>query len=132
MASDSQPQQDDQMNTLENGNAHNNTQATIQTENFPSSYVFLRTPKKLGDKLQPDGEEPPEGWGIYLEESFRVHHLLVLVLLVYGMASLAFGAYWYRKYGMVGPQSGLGSFVVSSWMISLATLFWSVWFKWAD
>jgi len=57
MASDSQPQQDVQMNTLENGNAHNNTQVKLQTEDFRSSYVFLRTPKKVGDKLQHDDEE---------------------------------------------------------------------------
>ena len=115
-----------------NSGAEIDTERPSRATNFRSAYVFLRTPKKLGDKLHPDDVDPPEGWGIYLEEGFRVHHLLIVMLFVYVLSSLAFGIFWYRKYGMMSPQSGLEAFGVSSWMISLMTMLMTVWFKWTD
>ena len=99
---------------------------------FRSSYVFLRTPKKLGDQMHPDDEDPPEGWGLYFEEGFQVHHFFMVLLFLYILGSLIFGTYWCSKYGLVGPQSGAEAFSVSSWMIALVSLIIVVWFKWAD
>lgn len=101
-------------------------------QDFRSSYVFLRTPKKVGEQLLPDDENPPEGWGLYFEEGFRIHHFFVILLLFYVLASLAFGLYWCIKYGAVGPHSGVEAFAVSSWMIALMSLVTTVWLKWAD
>ena len=101
-------------------------------EELRSCYVFSRTPKKKGAKLEPDDRYPPEGLGMHFEEGFRVHHLFILLLFFYVLGSLAFGIFWYRQYGMTGPQSGLGSFEVSSWMIGLISLVTTVWLKWAD
>ncbi|KAL8764835.1 MAG: hypothetical protein Q9194_006816 [Teloschistes cf. exilis] len=97
-----------------------------------SSYVYLRTPKKLGDKLIPDDEDPPEAWGLYFEEGFAVHHFLVIILFIYILATKAFGAYWCTKHGLVGPRTGAGAFGISSWIIGLISLIVTVWFKWAD
>lgn len=97
-----------------------------------SSYVFLRTPKKVGEQLIAEDENPPEAWGLYIEEGFRVHHLFLVILFVYTLASLAFAIYWCAKYGLVGPRTGSGAFGVSSWMIGLISLIATVWFKWAE
>lgn len=97
-----------------------------------SSYVLLRTPKKLGEQLLPDDEDPPEAWGLYFEEGFRVHHFLIVLLFLYILASLAFSVYWCVEYGLVGPDSGASAFGVASWMIAAVSLVVTVWFKWAD
>lgn len=36
--------------------------ALHEARDFRSSYVFLRTPKKLGEQLIADDEDPPEAW----------------------------------------------------------------------
>lgn len=104
---------------------------TIQ-QDFRSSYVFLRTPKKLGEQLLPDDENPPEAWGLYFEEGFRIHHSFIVILFFYCLASLAFGVYCSVEYGLVGAHSGAEAFAVSAWMIGLVSLVTTVWFKWAD
>lgn len=40
----------------------NHTAALHEARDFRSSYVFLRTPKKLGEQLIADDENPPEAW----------------------------------------------------------------------
>ncbi|KAL9002545.1 MAG: hypothetical protein Q9188_004524 [Gyalolechia gomerana] len=97
-----------------------------------SSYVLLRIPKKLGEQLTASDEDPPEAWGLYFEEGFGVHHFLLIILMMYAMASLGFAIYWCERYGLVGPNSGSGAFAVASWMVSFITLIVTVWFKWAD
>ena len=101
-------------------------------QDFRSSYVFLRTPKKSGKQLLTDDENPPEAWGLYFEEGFRIHHAFIVILFFYCLASLAFGVYWCVEYGLVGPQSGAEAFAVSAWMIGFVSLVTTVWFKWAD
>ena len=39
-----------------------------QDQSLRSSYVFLRTPRKEGDQLMTDDENPPEAWELYFEE----------------------------------------------------------------
>ena len=103
-----------------------------QTENRPSSYVFLRTPKKLGEKLLPNDVNPPEGWGMYFEEGLRVSRLYMFILLLYLLGTLVFGIIWYREFGMAGPQSGFGAFGISGWMVGLISFITMVMFKWAE
>ena len=104
----------------------------VQREDKSSSYIFLRTPQKLGEKLMPNEENPPEGFGMYFEESLKVGRLFMFVLFLYLSGTLVFGVVWYREFGMAGPQSGLGAFGVSSWMVSLISIITTVWLKWAD
>jgi len=40
----------------------NHAAALHEARDFRSSYVFLRTPKKLGEQLIADDENPPEAW----------------------------------------------------------------------
>lgn len=94
----------------------------IQTENRSSSYVLLRTPKKLGEKLLPNDVNPPEGWGMYFEEGLRMSRLFMFILFLYLSGTLVFGIVWYREFGMAGPQSGFGAFGVSSWMVGLMSI----------
>ncbi|KAL8664206.1 MAG: hypothetical protein Q9202_003284 [Teloschistes flavicans] len=128
-------QQDVEM-TNPNSNPSNQPSAGVpaasDTHGNRSSYVFLRTPKKLGDQLVADDEDPPEAWGLYFEEGFAIHHFLLVVLFIYILATIAFGIYWCTKYGLVGPHTGASAFGVSSWMIGLISLVVTVWFKWAD
>ncbi|KAL8749237.1 MAG: hypothetical protein Q9199_007809 [Rusavskia elegans] len=98
----------------------------------PSRYIFLRTPKMFGKQLIPDDKDTPEAWGLYFEEGFLLHHLFLIILCIYIMATAAFAAYWCTKYGFVGPESGTASFAVSSWMIGLISLVFMVMFKWAE
>ena len=112
--------------------ARSNASPPSIQRDFRSSYVFLRTPKKLGEQLLPDDENPPEAWGLYFEEGFRIHHAFILILFFYCLASLAFGVYWCVEYGPVGPQSGAEAFSISAWMIGFVSLVTTVWFKWAD
>ncbi|KAI4167199.1 MAG: hypothetical protein LQ343_007411 [Gyalolechia ehrenbergii] len=87
-----------------------------------SSYVLLRIPKKLGEQLTATDEDPPEAWGLYFEEGFGVHHFLLIILMMYAMASLGFAIYWCERYGLVGPNSGSGAFAVASWMCVIAAM----------
>ena len=103
-----------------------------QAEDRSCSYIFLRTPKKLGEKLLSDDVNPPEGWGMHIEEGLKVGRLFMLILLLYLSGTLVFGIFWYREFGMAGPQSGFGAFGVSSWMVSLISIITTVWFKWSD
>ena len=114
------------------GSSDLHSPSSSKQQDFRSSYVFLRTPKKLGEQLLPDDEDPPEAWGLYFEEGFRIHHFFIVVLFFYVLASLAFGLYWCIRYGLVGPHSGVEAFGISSWMITLVGLVTTVWFKWAD
>ena len=126
-------QQQDIELTSSNKPVPTSTHGSPSPEEGPrSSYVFLRTPKMLGEQLLPDDADPPEAWGLYFEEGFRVHHFLVLLLFIYVLASLAFAVYWCVEFGFVGPKTGSGAFGVSSWLIALVSLLTTVWFKWAD
>ncbi|KAL8700081.1 MAG: hypothetical protein Q9201_005644 [Fulgogasparrea decipioides] len=126
-------ERDMELNATNRPESMNNGTANppIKQENR-SSYVFLRTPKLLGDQLIADDEDPPEAWGLYFEEGFKVHQFFVVVLFIYTLASLVFAIYWCARYGLVGPRTGSGAFAVSSWMTGLISLVVTVWFKWAD
>ncbi|KAL8708280.1 MAG: hypothetical protein Q9225_007629 [Loekoesia sp. 1 TL-2023] len=108
------------------------TSGTHESLGPRSSYVLLRSPKKRGEQLIANDEDPPEAWGLYFEEGFGVHHFLFILLMLYIMASLGFAIYWCERYGFVGPHSGVGAFGVVNWMIGLISLVVTVWFKWAD
>ncbi|KAI4137171.1 MAG: hypothetical protein L6R39_007436, partial [Caloplaca ligustica] len=97
-----------------------------------SCYVLLRTPKKIGERLEADDDDPPEAWGLYFEEGFGIHHFWLIVLFLYIMATMGFAIYWCERYGFVGPHSGVAAFEVASWMIALVSLLLTVWLKWAD
>ncbi|KAL8652369.1 MAG: hypothetical protein Q9226_004299 [Calogaya cf. arnoldii] len=97
-----------------------------------SRYIFLRTPKKLGEQLIPDDRATPEAWGLYFEEGLLLHHVWLIILCIYIMATAAFGAYWCAEYGLVGPGSGAAAFAIASWMIGLFSLVMTVMFKWAE
>ena len=97
-----------------------------------SSFVFLRMPKKTGERLLAENNAPPEGWGLYFEEGFQVHQFFLLILFIYILASLSFGLYWSIEYRLVAPNAGSGAWSVSSWMMGLMRLIVTVWFKWAD
>ena len=103
-----------------------------QAESISSSYTFLRTPKKLGEKLLPNDVDPPEGWGMYFEEGLKVSRLFMFILFLYLSGTLVFAIVWYRAFGMAGPQSGFGAFGVSSWMVGLMSIITTVCFKWAE
>jgi hypothetical protein len=54
-----------------------------------SAYVFVKRPKKIGERLEANyGDEAPEGWGILFEEGFRVHRLLIALLFLYFLATV--------------------------------------------
>jgi hypothetical protein len=91
--------------------------------------VLTATPKKLGSRLTAPrvGDEFPRVWGLYCEEGFRVSWIFFAILFVYLFASLAFAVAWYREHG-TGPQAGLGSFGVASWMVGLLALSITTWF----
>lgn len=91
--------------------------------------VFTSTPKKLGSKLTipRQFEEFPNGWGLYLEEGFHPSRILIAILVVYLFATLAFDVAWNIEH-QSGPQAGLGSFGVASWMVAGFALCISMWF----
>lgn len=95
------------------------------TEPPRDCYVFLHTPKKLGEKLTPDDRDPPEGWGIYFEEGFCIPPFFVVMYCVCLLGSLALAIFWYHTYG-------LAAFGVLGWVVGLLSLFATVLFKWAD
>jgi len=98
-----------------------------------STYVFVKIPKKIGDRLEPNyGNEAPEGWGIYFEEGFKVHRLLFVVLIFYFFASLSVIAWIIDRFGITTPTTYMGLFSVLAWLISFSSLFLTVWFKWAE
>ena len=74
----------------------------IQAENISCSYILLRTPKKLGEKLLPNDVDPPEGWGMYFEEGLKVSRLFMFILFLYLSGTLVFAIVWCRAFGMAG------------------------------
>jgi hypothetical protein len=56
-----------------------------------------------------------------------VSWIFFAILLIYLSASLAFAVAWYVEH-RTGPQAGLGSFGVASWMVSLLALSVTAWF----
>ncbi|CAG8971983.1 hypothetical protein HYALB_00003321 [Hymenoscyphus albidus] len=91
--------------------------------------VFISTPKKLGSKstISQSSSPFPEGWGLYLEEGFHVSWYFFAILGIYLFASLACAIAWNIEYKS-GPQAGLGSFGVASWMAVLFALSGTTWF----
>jgi len=71
--------------------------------------------------------ELPKLWGLYREEGFRISWVFFAIVVVYIFSSLAFAVAWYGEHG-TGPQAGLGSFGVASWMVGLLGLGISTWF----
>lgn len=104
-----------------------------QTKDSRSRYVFVKIPKKIGDKLEPNyGNEAPEGYGIYFEEGFRVHRLLFVILLFYFICSIVVIIWVLKMYGVVGPSTWGSLFAVLAWFTSFFALLLTVWFKWAE
>jgi hypothetical protein len=91
--------------------------------------IFTATPKKLGPKITVPrhATEYPQCWGLYCEEGFRISWIFFAILFVYLFASLAFAVAWYVEH-KAGPQAGLGSFGVASWMVGLLALGITTWF----
>ncbi|KAL8670140.1 MAG: hypothetical protein Q9168_005305 [Polycauliona sp. 1 TL-2023] len=111
--------------------ANQGSELEVETPD-PSCYIFPRTPKKLGERLVANDRVTPEGWGLYFEEGFLLHHFFLIALVVYIMATAAFGAYWCIKFGLVGPESGVAAWAIPSWMIGFVSLGTTVMFKWAE
>lgn len=89
----------------------------------------MATPKKLGPRftIPRHVNEFPQCWGLYCEECFRISWIVFAILVVYLFASLAFAVAWYIEH-KAGPQAGLGSFGVASWMVGLLALSITTWF----
>jgi hypothetical protein len=105
----------------------------LQEQPRRSAYIFVKIPKKKGDQLVPNyGDQAPQGWGIMLEEGFKVHRLLIVVLFFYFVNSVAAMIWVSRKYGMGFPNTLSGLMGVLSWFISFFSLLLTVWFKWAE
>ncbi len=110
------------------GTTHYNSPADVElqaTESRRDFYVFLHTPKKLGEQLTPDDRDPPQGWGIYFEEGFYIPPFFVLVLCVCVLGILTFGIFWYHKFG-------LAAFGVLGWVVGILSLFITVLFRWVE
>jgi hypothetical protein len=104
----------------------------LQEQPRRSAYVFVKIPKKMGDQLDPDyGDQKPQGWGIMLEEGFKIHRLLVVILFFYLITSMAVIIWIFRKYGVTGPTTEAALFWVLAWFTSFSLLL-TVWFKWAE
>jgi hypothetical protein len=64
-------------------------------------YIFAKIPKKVGDQLEQDyGNRSvvPEGYGLLFEESFKVHRMLFLILIVYFLGSLGYLTWVFAEY----------------------------------
>lgn len=108
--------------------------AEEQAHSHRSAYVFVKIPKKKGERLGYDfGDSQPEGYGIFFEEKFKVHRLLFAILIAYFLGSVAF-IIWVGKTfpSHLTPQTWPGFFSVLAWVTSFLSLFVTVWFKWAD
>lgn len=97
-------------------------------------FVFLRTPKRIGNPLDAkyDGEVDPEGWGMFFEEGFQVHRLLFAFLIFYFFGSVGFMASIMVKFGPITPSTWPALIAFWSWIISFVALTVTVWFKWAE
>lgn len=110
--------------------AHNSESDEEDFQDAPNhKVVFASTPKKLGRKLTIPRQfsQFPSGWGLYLEEGFKLSWLFMAILFIYLFASLAFGIAWAVVHES-GPEGGLDPFGVSSWMVALLALSVTTWF----
>jgi hypothetical protein len=90
----------------------------------PSQYwVFHSTPKKLKGKLvwPPNCLVPPPGWGICIEEKFRVTWCVFVSLSVIPIISLCFAVGWWAHhgptmFGVVSATFGAFSFTFVLWV----------------
>ena len=93
-------------------------------------WVFNATPKKVGEPLWTNhltDTIPPEGWGLYIEEGFRISWFFIAALGIYVIGSLAFAIVWLAKYKVDGAQAGFSAFGVSSWLVTLLSIIVTVW-----
>lgn len=75
--------------------------------------ILEQFPKKLHGELA----GPVYGWGIYFKESWN-WELVKSILIVYMLASLAFGMAWW-----LGKDDIQGAFGVAGYIVNVATAF---------
>lgn len=96
-------------------------------------FVFLRTPKRVGDPLDHDyGDNDPEGWGILFEEGFQIHRLLFAILILYFLGSLAFIVTVLVTFEHTLPSTWPALIAFWSWITTFLGLTVTVWLKWAE
>ena len=98
----------------------------------PRGFVSPRMARQHGPQIVRHDGRPGQGWGLYFEEGFLVHHLLMIALIFYTIGSIVFVLTWFLTYRHVGSLSGWGVTGAGSWLTSYLSLLVTVWFKWAD
>lgn len=101
---------------------------------YEPTRILAKTPKKTGPRLSVNSSDNDfvEAWGLELEENFRVHRLLFIVLAFFASASLAVIAWLLRLYGPKLPESPGPIMAVIAWIFTLMGLTLTLWFKWAE
>lgn len=96
-------------------------------------FVFLKTPKRVGDPLdQHHGDDDPEGWGMLFEEGFQIHRLLFAILILYFLGSLGFIISIMFTFERTLPSTWPALIAFWSWITTFLGLTVTVWFKWAE
>lgn len=81
------------------------------------AWILEQFPKKLHGELVGNPEGPVVGWGIYFKEGWNWVRIKT-ILLVYVIASLAFGIVW-----TVRRDDVQGAFGIAGYLASTATVF---------
>lgn len=111
----------------------NRTDTEQPTSQPCSAYIFVKIPKKVGDKVEFDfGDNRPDAYGLLFDERFKVHRLLFYLLLLYFSGSLVVTVWLLKTIGPKGPQSFQGLLWLLGWILTFISLLFTVWFKWAE
>ncbi|KAJ4297974.1 hypothetical protein N0V90_005873 [Kalmusia sp. IMI 367209] len=89
-------------------------------------FIYHRTPKKLRERLtlDPNGEEPPIGWAIWIDEDFAVHWSVLIALNIISLGLFVFAIVYTAKSGQKANGWTIGScaialvnIVFTSWVL---------------
>lgn len=78
------------------------------------TWVLDQLPKRICGRLQGAPGQPAEGWGIYYQEGWDKKLIVLIVFLIFVLASLLFGVLW-----SVYQFDVQGAFGVSAWVATL-------------
>jgi len=100
-----------------------------------SIFIYSKIPKKIGARLEPDdghAEEVQHGYGLLLEEKFKVHRLLFFILLLYFLVSMVLIIWMSRTGKFIKLPTFIEVTGMLAWILSFWSLLVTVWFKWAE
>jgi hypothetical protein len=84
--------------------------------------ILNQLPKRNCGKMQPTGQMPARGWGLYYEEGWNIGLIIGVIVGITISAGLLFGIYWTIAKTDIQGAWGVSSYMVTSCALVVALL----------